>query len=131
MKRPWLLILCLSACGGDESVYSYGAANTVWALEQIDGHAVPYLATMVFPKPGYVSGQTPCGSFAGLQTAPYPWFEAKIPPPRTQPCETRAAEDRFFETLAQMTLSEVSGPLLVLSNDAGTQMVFSAVPPDG
>jgi len=41
-------------------------------------------------------------------------------------CPDLAAENLFFAALAEMTLSEVLGDTLLLSNDKGREMVFKA-----
>ena len=41
-------------------------------------------------------------------------------------CPELAEETRFFQTLEDMTLAEVQGPVLILSNEDGTEMVFEA-----
>jgi heat shock protein HslJ len=41
-------------------------------------------------------------------------------------CPDLAAESQYLTALGEMTLAEVSGPTLILSNDAGRSMVFTA-----
>ena len=44
-------------------------------------------------------------------------------------CPDLAAENAYFTALQSMTLSEVLGNVLILSNDAGDEMVFRKVQP--
>ncbi len=131
MKRLCLLILCLAACRGDETLFSYGAANHVWTLEKLNGQPYEATATLTFPEPGILNGSAPCNGYSGQQTAPYPWFEARALAVTKRACPQLDAETRFLEALTAMTLSEVSGGILVLSNDAGDEMVFTTDLPDG
>ena len=41
-------------------------------------------------------------------------------------CDGLAAESHFLQALQDMTLSEVSGNTLILSNIAGREMLFTA-----
>ena len=120
------LLLSLAACQADETLSGYGAADTTWRLTSLDGQPFTARATLQFPAEGSVTGKAPCNSFSGTQTAPYPWF--KLGPIRATraACPELAAEKRFFTALSDMTLAEVSGAVLILSNDTGREMVFRA-----
>ena len=59
-------------------------------------------------------------------TTPYPWFGATQVASTKMACPDLAAETKFFEALAAMTLSEVLGGVMILSNDKGREMVFKA-----
>ena len=119
-------LLLGTACVGDESVAKYGASGKVWRLVEVDGHAFPARATMELDKSGWIKGQAPCNRFSAQQKAPYPWFEAGPAMATKMACPDLASESAFFEALNEMSLSEVSGDTLVLSNDAGRTMVFKA-----
>jgi hypothetical protein len=58
--------------------------------------------------------------------APYPWFE--LGPIRTpqEPCPDNAAENRLFAALRAMTLVEVLGDTMILSNDAGDSIILKS-----
>jgi heat shock protein HslJ len=45
-------------------------------------------------------------------------------------CPDLAAEQRFLAALSGMTLAEVSGPVLILSNDTGDRLEFRLITPD-
>lgn len=116
----------LPACRADETVRGYGGADKTWALQEIDGAAFPARATLTFPESGQIAGEAPCNRYFGPMTAPYPWFDAKQIASTKRACPDLEAEGQFLKALSDMTLSEVSGDVLVLSNDAGREMVFKA-----
>ncbi len=118
------LILVLAGCTGDEGVRAFGAADMAWNLKSIDGTAFDARATLEFPEAGQATGMGPCNRWSASQSAPYPWF--KLGPIRStrRACPDMDAEQRFFMALEDMTISEVSGNVLVLSNDAGREMIF-------
>lgn len=119
-----LPLLLASACLGDESVARYGAAGKVWVLEELDNAPFTARATLEFNGQEEVNGRAPCNGFGARQTAPYPWF--KLGPIRAtkRACPDLKAEGVFFKALGEMSLAEVSGDVLILSNDAGRSMVF-------
>lgn len=115
----------LAACRGDETVAAYGGGQT-WVLQELDGAAFPARATLAFPAPGRIAGMAPCNSYSAAMTVPYPWFETGPLAVTRQACPDLAAETAFLTALQSMAYSEVSGRLLILSNDAGREMVFSS-----
>ena len=127
--RGWipytLMCLALLACK-DETVAGYGALDTPWRLVEIDGQAFPAQATLRFGTDGEISGSAPCNRYFGRQTAPYPWFAAEELGTTRRACPALAHETAYLSALAAMTLSEVAGDTLILSNDAGREMVFRA-----
>ena len=125
MHRLIPLYLLLAACAGDESVSAYGAADRTWQLIEIDGQAFTASATLAFPEPGRIAGRAPCNAYVGEQTAPYPWFEVGAILSTKAACPDLDQEQRFLSSLSDMTLSEVSGTVLVLSTPEGREMVFT------
>lgn len=128
--RLALIVAALALPGAcrDESVRGHGGGTEIWQLQSIDGKAFPARATLGFPAAGRITGTAPCDSYGGRQTAPYPWFAAQNLTVTRRPCPDRAAQDAFLEALAAMTLVEVAGDVMILSNDAGREMVFHATP---
>ncbi|MFT7595078.1 MAG: heat shock protein HslJ [Paracoccaceae bacterium] len=127
--KPILTALCLFAliaCKADETLAGYGAADRVWVLAELDGATFAAKATMQFPEPGKISGDAPCNRYSGAVTAPYPWFEAGNLAVTRMACPELAAESALFDALSGMTQSEVSGDTLILTNEAGREMVFKA-----
>ena len=118
--------LALAACSSDETLAAYGASDRDWQLESIDGAAFSERATIRFEDGGRVSGAAPCNRWFGTQTAPYPWFALEAIGASRMACPDLEAESAFFNALRAMTLSEVSGDVLLLSNDEGREMVFRA-----
>lgn len=118
-------LLLANACAGDESLSAYGAAGEMWQLRSIDGAAFSASAHLTFPEPGRIAGRGPCNSLQGSQTAPYPWFETGSLAVTRAACPEREAEAAFLQALQEMTLAEVSGDVLILSNEAGREMLFT------
>lgn len=122
--RPLAFLLLLAACGPDETLTGYGAAGS-WTLSAIDDEAFPSRATIVFEEDGKVSGNAPCNGYGTSQTAPYPWLELGLIRATKRACADLKLEQAYFTALGSMTLVEVSGDVLVLSNDAGKTMTFT------
>lgn len=120
------LSICLVACQADETLTGYGAADRTWVLRSIDGATYPASATMMFPAEGSVSGKAPCNSFSAEQTSPYPWFSLSALRATRAACADLDQEQIFFMALNGMTLVEIAGDVLILSNDQGGEMVFTA-----
>lgn len=124
-RAALLLPLFLGYCT-DETLTGHGAAGQVFVLQEINGAGFPARATITFPSEGQITGTGPCNSFAATQNVPYPWFKAGPIAATKRACPDLDAEARYFEALAKMTLSEVSGPNLILSSSSGETMVFRA-----
>lgn len=124
--------LLFSAIGGlfgcaDETLSGYGAADVTWVLAELDGQPFTARATLSFPEEGTITGKAPCNNFHGAQSAPYPWFAVdQIATTRMACPDLDDAEHDFLNALKEMTLAEVAGNTLLLSNDAGRKMVFEA-----
>lgn len=130
MKRLLLIpaiALLVSACK-DETISGYADAGAIWSLIELDGAAFQADATLSFPEKGRIAGQAPCNSYSGTQTAPYPWFETGPILSTKRACSDLNAETAFFTALSEMRVAEVSGNTLILSNEAGREMVFTSVP---
>jgi heat shock protein HslJ len=110
----------------DETVSGHGGQAAVWGLVSIDGTPVTARATLSFPEEGVIAGEAPCNRYSAQQTVPYPWFRAERIISTRRACPELDAETRFLGALAEMTLVEVAGDTLVLSNDAGREMLFRA-----
>lgn len=124
MQRLIALTLLLAACGPDETVSGYAVDGAIYQLDTIDAVPFPAMATITFGDNGAVSGTAPCNSYSTTQTAPYPWFALSPIASTRRACPDLAAEADFFAALSAMTLSEAGGNILILSNDAGREMVF-------
>ena len=55
--------------------------------------------------------------------APYPWFETGPILVTRRACPDLEAEGDFLRALESMSQAEVLGSVLILSNDAGREMV--------
>ncbi len=126
MKHLIPALLLLAACQSDETLVAYGGEGT-WQLQSINDQPFTATATLTLGTEGQVSGKAPCNSYGASQTAPYPWFQLSPIRATKRACADLAAEHLFFKTLSSMTLSEISGPVLILSNDQGALMQFTAL----
>jgi len=119
-------LLGLGSCNADETVAGYGGADRLWELTELDGQPFDQRATLTFPETGKISGQAPCNRYFAAMEAPYPWFHAGPVAATRMACPELDAETAFLSALADMTQSEVSGDVLILRNDTGREMVFTA-----
>lgn len=126
--RLALVLVAMSLLGycQDETVSGHGADSATWALRSIDGTAFSARATLTFPEEGTLAGEAPCNRYSGQQTVPYPWFSADRITSTRIACPDLDAETRYLRALSEMTLAEIAGDTLILSNDAGREMVFRA-----
>ncbi len=120
------MALALAGCTAQETVAAYGAGGRTWQLTQLGPARFDAGATLRFPAPDRIAGQSPCGPYTGIMSAPYPWFEVDRLAATRAPCPDRAAETAYFDALRAMTQSEVSGDILILRDEAGREMVFRA-----
>ena len=123
-----LLMFTLTGCKYDETISGYVDQRAEWVLVELDGKPFPARATITFPSKGRIAGQAPCNHYSATQSAPRPWFEAGPVISTKMACPDLAAEQRFFKALGEMTLVDVLGNVLVLSNETGRDMVFKATP---
>jgi heat shock protein HslJ len=121
--RCTILALLLVVGCTDETVSGYAAPGP-WRLVELDGTAVPPGTTLRFPAEGRVEGTLPCNTFRAQQTAPYPWFILSHFEVGSERCEARPLEERIVHALASVTLAEAQGPVLILTNDEGRELVF-------
>ncbi|SEW46386.1 META domain-containing protein [Cognatiyoonia koreensis] len=124
MKR-YVLLFALAACGPDETISAFGSGDD-YVLRELNGAPVNTQITLNISDTGQISGQAPCNSYTANQLVPYPWFEIGPVMATRRACPELALESRYFETLAAMTLAEISGPVLILSNDADDSLVFQS-----
>lgn len=127
MLKPLLLLFFLvvvAGCLRDESVTGY--APGLWRLEQSSAVQIRTESeiTLDLTTRGQISGRGPCNSYSATQTAPYPWFTPGTIASTRAACPDLAAEHAYLARLARMRLAEVSGPVLILSNDAGETLEF-------
>ena len=128
MKFVSVLIaaLTLTACSRDESISKFVDTLAVYHLVELDGEAFQSTATISFPEEERVVGQAPCNRYFATQTVPYPWFGLEGIGATRMACPDLAQETIFFEALGGMTLAEVLGDTLILSNSVGRKMVFQS-----
>lgn len=110
----------------DESLAGYVPNDTIWVLAEMDALPVQPRITLRFAHGQDAYGQAPCNSYRATLAAPYPWFALGPILSTKRACPDLALENRYFTTLQTMSLAEVSGPVLLLSNDTGDTLVFQA-----
>ncbi|MEO0944455.1 MAG: META domain-containing protein [Pseudomonadota bacterium] len=127
MSRLVLLFatLFLSACT-DETISGFVDTEATYRLTSIDGIAFDAPATIAFRKQGRATGTAPCNNWSADQLVPYPWFELGPVAATKRACPDLDKEQQFFQALSEMTLAEISGAVLILSNDDGREMEFKA-----
>ncbi len=127
MLRVALLALVLPIVGcADETVSGYADPDATYRLVEISGTPFAAQATIAFPEEGRVRGEAPCNRWSATQSVPYPWFKLGPIAATKRACPDLEAEARFLTMLGEMTLVEVQGPVLILSDDQGRAMVFEA-----
>lgn len=125
MKRL-LLVLALAACGPDETISAFGGGDD-YVLQEMNGNTISApTITLNISDTGQISGQAPCNSYSANQSAPYPWFELGPIASTRRACPDLALETAYFNALASMTIAEVAGPVLILSNEADGMLVFQS-----
>ena len=112
----------------DETISGYADPAASYQLEAINDAPYPATATITFPAQGRIIGTAPCNHYSASQSAPYPWFEPGPIAATKRACPDLAAEAEFFAALSRMTLVEVVGPHLLLTNDADEIMAFRQYP---
>lgn len=85
---------------------------------------IEFTFNLSFPEEGQISGQAPCNSFSASQSAPYPWLDIGPILSTKRACPDLNFEVDTLQLLARMTLVEVSGDTLILSNDAEESLLF-------
>lgn len=124
---PVLGLLTTAACAQDETLYSYGGAGE-WRLQSLHGAPVAATVTLDLPEPGKVAGRAQCNVYFGAQRAPYPWFNAGPFGVTRMACPGLDDEQRYLAALEAATISEISGDTLILTDEAGREMVFTRLP---
>lgn len=127
MIRFSVLAFALPFLGcADETVSGYADPSATYRLAEIAGTPFAARATITFPEEGRIAGDAPCNGWRATQSVPYPWFEVGPIIATKRACSELDQEAVFLTTLAEMTLVEVQGPVLILSDDTGREMVFEA-----
>ena len=119
--------IMLSGYFADESISGYaGPPDTRWTLATIDDQQPEFIGYVMFPSEGRVTGQGPCHDFSARQTAPYPWIEITGFTSETARCDAPVGDDPFVRLLQGFVISEVSGPVMILTNEDGVSALFRA-----
>ena len=119
-----LVMLMVSGCNKDETLAAFAGDAGDFTLISIDSLPFDGRATINIRETGRISGQAPCNRYFATQTAPYPWFEIGPIGATRMACADLALEQTFFDNISKMTLTEISGGTLILSNTDGLRMIF-------
>ncbi len=122
MRGLALAALMLVAACADETVSGYAEPGP-WRLTELNGAPVGYAATLTFPRQGRVEGRLPCHDWRAQQTAPYPWFLLSHFELGQRPCAEPGIDEPVVHALASVTLAEVQGKVLILSDEGGAPML--------
>lgn len=122
--RYLIILLVLAGCRQDETLTAYAPQDTPFSLIQVNEKMTHLSATLTFGADGAFSGQAPCNRYFGQITVPYPWFGIGGIGATRKACPKLADEAEYFNHLGTMSLAEISGSILILSNDAGENLVF-------
>ena len=125
MRAALILLAMLAGCK-DETVSGYAPKAVSWRTVELDGQPVTARATLTFSDEGRIAGEGPCNRYSASQSAPYPGFKVGPILSTRMACPDLDAEAAFFEALARATLAEASETSLILSDDAGPVLVFTA-----
>jgi len=114
-----LAFVMTTACQTDESITAFAGNVTAFTLQSIDGVTFAARATIDVSEAGKITGHGPCNRYFANQTAPYPWFSTGPIGSTRMTCPDLVAEAQFFDALSTMTLVEVLGGTLILTDDNG------------
>ena len=120
------LALAAMGCQAGEGEQAMTPATGEYRLTELDGAPFTARATIAFPAPDRVTGMAPCNRYFATQTARHPAFSLIRIGGTRRACAELDAERRFLTALRAMTRIEVAGDTVVLTNEAGRRMVFSA-----
>ena len=120
------LPVLIAACSPDQTVSAFVESDASYRLVEIDGAPYTASATIAFPEQGIITGSAPCNSFSATQSAPYPWLEIGSIRATRRACPNMDEETRFLQLLSEMTLVEATADVIIMRNDDGRELVFSA-----
>ena len=118
------LVLFLAFARSDETISGY-AGSGAYQLTEMLGQPVNIQVTIAFPEEGKIVGQAPCNRYFTSQDAPLPWFNVGPIGATKMACPDLDLEQQYFETLMQVSLAEIQGDQLLLSDE--TQVLLSFI----
>jgi len=124
--RHLLLLLLVAACAPRITVSEYVSSDAVYVLDRLGGAAFPARATITFPGAGKVLGEAPCNRWSAPQALEYPLVKIGPILSTKRACDAQVQETAYFAALAKMKRVEATGSVVILSDNAGTEMVFRA-----
>lgn len=125
--KPFFLIALLAGCAAaDDTVSGFLDPQKTYLLSSISGAPFVARATITFPGAGRVVGEAPCNRWSGAQSLDYPLVKIGPILSTKRSCEQQAEETAFFAALETMKRVEATGNVVILSDGAGTEMMFRA-----
>jgi len=131
MRHAILIVLvAVAGCRGDESPSGFALTDRPYILTDLNGALPPARASIEFRR-GRIIIEGPCWTSHAVLSAPYPWWEMtdlhyEQTTATAAQCDLAAEDWDFVQALGEMTISEVSGDILILSNTGDGRMVFQA-----
>lgn len=112
----------------DETIAGYADPAAIYRLAEMNGKTDLPHATIAFPGRDRVTGTGPCNHFQAEQRAPYPWIEIGPLRATRRACPDLAFEHGYFGALSKVSLAEIQGPTLVLTDETrALVLVFRAL----
>jgi len=127
----WLILhLLLYGPAGfrDETLAAYAERDVAYRLEPAEDAPAVGTLTLRFPKVRSVEVRTHCASYHAALTVPYPWFRTARWQVADRHCDPGSQDLLFRDALRRMTLAEILGDTLILSNDIGEALIFRRHP---
>ncbi len=125
MERVSLMLaIALAACSPGGNGSAPPEPSGPWQLQSIDGTAFEATARIEFGADEQIRGRAPCNSFSGQLDAAPPGFAISNLVRSGMHCDEMDAEERFLSALQEMDAMSTRDAELVLSSDAGREMVF-------
>ncbi|MGB0799993.1 MAG: META domain-containing protein [Planktomarina sp.] len=123
--RGLICLALLTGCASDETLTRYAPQGQLFILSEVNDNESPIQATLELGPNGALTGEGPCNRYNATIDVPYPWFHIDAISATRMACPDLDNEVRYFDLLSKMTLSEFARGTLILSNDAGQNLVFT------
>lgn len=119
----FLTLAAMAQCQPDETLTGHGAAGRTWILQERGDDPVDLRTELRFSRRGVMEGRGPCNPFRARVSVPYPWFALEEFESGQQACPDRDAEEEVIVALKSVTLVEIAGDTMLLTNDDATLLL--------
>ncbi|WP_323769673.1 META domain-containing protein [Antarctobacter sp.] len=128
MRATLFALLGLASSAVAQDGMTDVSAKGRWVLQSIGDAPFTASAELDLSEPGRLSGRGPCNGFSGRLDGVWP--EISVGPLRAtrRACPELAQEHVYFMALQAVRLAELREGTLVLTDAAGREMVFTALP---